>query len=223
MTNRNIRKNLAGMQDLLQGIGDESQTRGETSTTVSRIDTPFAVDTVAKMQALDITVYTRARVYTTNIDFIEYIYDATATVGVAPTVGGGQWVAVNATSINTAITSALYDFDIHGGVIGEIAIGSIPDNATVIRGWYEVLIAPTSGGAGSVAFGIEVDDLTGLQIASSVGGANMILGYHDFVTDGTAANFTTKTTAERDVHIRITTADLTAGKIRCWYEYVWSQ
>ena len=88
---RNVSKNLASMEDLLQGKGVVTQTRGKESVDVHRIDVPFAVDTVEEMQALDVTRYTRANVYSDETTFVSYIYDPNATEGIAPNEGSGSW------------------------------------------------------------------------------------------------------------------------------------
>lgn len=222
MTTRNVKKSLVGMEDIQQGVGTQSQVRAGTTLSIHKLDVPYSVTAIADMQALDIAKYTRARVYRSNVDYIEYSYDAAAVAGVSSNIGAGFWIVVGATRINSAVGSAVYDFAVHGGAIGEIELTRIPDNAVITRGWYEILTTFTGAGS-SVSFGVAVEDITGLQIASSLGGANMTLGYHDFIPDGLATNFTTKTTAERAVHIRVTTAALTAGKARIWFEYIWSE
>ena len=98
MAIRNIRKNLAGMEDLLQGLGTENQVRGDASYVIGKIDTPYAVSTVAAMQALDIAVFTRARVYDGTIDYIDYIYDPLDLTGIVPTEGAGTWIQIASSS-----------------------------------------------------------------------------------------------------------------------------
>ena len=93
-TIRNITKQLAGMEDIVQGQGTINQTRNDVVYTINKVDTPFSVLSIAAMQALDIDVYTRARVYSTNTDFIDYIYDPLATSGITPDVGAGYWIAI---------------------------------------------------------------------------------------------------------------------------------
>jgi hypothetical protein len=74
-----------------------------------------------------------------------------------------------------------------------------------------------------VAFGIDSDDATGLLAATAYNNAAFSVGYHDFTPDGAAANFTTKTTAARDVIMTIAGADLTAGKVKIWFEFIMSE
>jgi len=92
MTVRNVEKNLATMQDLAIGRGKVTQSRGGVNYDVNRIDTPFAVDSLVELKALDVTAYTVARVYFTDQRYYDYIYIATETLGIAPDTGAGTWV-----------------------------------------------------------------------------------------------------------------------------------
>jgi len=121
------------------------------------------------------------------------------------------------------MVSVLYDFLVDAGAQGTIALDdTFPDNSTIIRAYYEVLTALTSGGLATVAFGIETDDVAGLLAATAFDNAAFSVGYHAFLPDGTVANFTTKSIAIRDLIMVIASADLTAGKIQIWYEYITS-
>jgi len=121
--------------------------------------------------------------------------------------------------------SSLYDFSVDGGAIGGMSLtgDNIPDNATITRAWYEVITAFTSGGAATVAFGVSVHDTTGLKAATAYNDASYAVGYGDMIPDGTATNFTTKTTGRRDIWMIIAGAALTGGKVRVWYDYVISE
>ncbi len=121
------------------------------------------------------------------------------------------------------VTSGMYDFSVNGGSVGNIAIASIPDNSTVVKAWYEVLTAPTSGGSATIAFGVQTNDAAGILAATAYNNAVFNTGYHDAIPDGTATNFTTKTTAVRSLVMTIGTSALTAGKIRIWAEYITSE
>jgi lysophospholipase L1-like esterase len=95
MTVRNIKKSLAGMEDIAQGVGPVTQTRADTSVVMNRMDVPFAVLTVAEMSALDPLVYTRARVYLNTTQFADYVYDEANLTGVPSDVAAGTWIAVS--------------------------------------------------------------------------------------------------------------------------------
>ena len=133
-------------------------------------------------------------------------------------------LAYNDTGSTTArLVSVLYDFSVDAGAQGTIALDdTFPDNSTIIRAYYEVLIAPTSGGAATISFGIDIHDPAGLLAATAFDNAAFNAGYHAFLPDGTVANFTVKSNAIIDVIMIIAGADLTAGKIRIWYEYITS-
>ena len=107
MTVRNVRKQLLGMEDILQGVGTQEQTRNSQAFVIGMIDAPYAVNTTAELTALNTSVYKRGRIYSSTTVFTDYIYDATATAGIAPDIGTGFWVVSLA---QQAITSAL-EFD----------------------------------------------------------------------------------------------------------------
>jgi hypothetical protein len=120
------------------------------------------------------------------------------------------------------IGTGLYNFTADGGAISSIDIGDIPNNATIIRAWYEVLTPPTSGGAATIA--ISTSQVANeIVTATAYDNAVFAAGFHDGIPDGTAANFTTKATAKRDINFTIAGATLTAGKIRIWWEYIHSE
>ena len=117
--------------------------------------------------------------------------------------------------------TGIYDFSSQTGSQGDYILGTIPDNARVTRAWYEVQVAPTSGGAATIAFGVATDDASGILAPTAYnGGAFVLNSINDADCTGAASSFTTKTTAERNVILTIAGADLTAGKIRVWWEYI---
>jgi len=113
---------------------------------------------------------------------------------------------------------ATYDFAVDGGAIGNIPINArIPTGATITHAFYEVITAPTSAGAATLAFGVDVNDLAGLKAATPI--ASYTTGYGDLLPDNTAANFTTKTSNPRNIIMTVATAALTAGKINVYFTY----
>ena len=116
--------------------------------------------------------------------------------------------------------TGLYDFSVDGGGVGNYTVGYLPDNCIITRAWYEVLTQPTSDGSATIAMGVGTDDATGILTGTAYDNAIFNTGVHDGTPDGTAANFTTKTTAARSVLLIVAGAALTAGKIRMWWEYV---
>lgn len=121
------------------------------------------------------------------------------------------------------LATALYDFDDQGGAVGNRILSYLPDNATIARSWYEVLTPPTSGGLATIGIGIVTNDVNGIVAATAYSDGVFAAGYHEAIQDGAVANFTVKTTAKRAVVMEIAVADLTAGKIRIWYEYIVSE
>lgn len=86
-----IYKQLASMQDFAQGVGKATQSRNGVNVQVDKVDTPFAVNSLAEMSTLPISEYTRARVYSDTLNFVDYIYDPTDTTG-EPSTGPGTWI-----------------------------------------------------------------------------------------------------------------------------------
>ena len=96
------------MEDLQQGVGQVSQTRNDTVYSVGKIDVPYAVNSEAEMTALDIEVYTRARIYTSTTSFTDYIYDPLDATGIAPDVGSGSWISLDTLATNyDSVTSMI--------------------------------------------------------------------------------------------------------------------
>ena len=115
-----------------------------------------------------------------------------------------------------------YDFATDGGTVAGTPTSlaqSLPDNAIVTRGFYEVTAGFTSGtSTGEFALGIVTDDTNGLLaplVVTSLG-----TGYGELIQDGAASNFSNKTTASRAIQFDVTTEDLTAGTMVIFLEYV---
>ena len=125
--------------------------------------------------------------------------------------------------IQAPIQRGLYDFSVDGGAIGDFDLFYIPDNSTIINAWYEIITPFTSAGLATVALGIATDGAAEILDAKAFDDATwMTSGYHDTLVFPRAANFTTKTTAQRNVNLSIATAALTAGKMYVWCQYITS-
>lgn len=99
----------------------------------------------------------------------------------------------------------IYDFALHGGAIGTIQLPLvIPDNAIITECIVDVLTDPASGGAATIALGLNTT--TDLLAATAIASVTGIV-----VAKAQAAAF--KLTAERNLQITIATAALTAGKL----------
>ena len=122
------------------------------------------------------------------------------------------------------IARATYDFAVDGGAIGAIGLGvTLPDNAVVKRAWYEVLTTLASAtDAATVSLDIPVDDVAGLLAAIAISDATnpWDAGHHECIQDGTAANFSEKCTAARELSMTVAVEALTAGKFILFVEYI---
>ena len=123
------------------------------------------------------------------------------------------------------IARATYDFAEHGGAQGVISLGvTLPDNAIITRAWYEVLTTLQSGtDVATVSIDIPTDDVAGIVAAIAIndGTSPWDAGLFEAIQDGTVANFSIKTTAERELQITVAGGeDLTAGKFILFVEYV---
>ena len=142
-------------------------------------------------------------------------------------MAGSWWthVTIGATLTSShRILRTIWDFTDDGGTVAGTPVdlsGRLPNNAVVTRGYYEVVTAVT-GGASSIAIGIDTDDVNGLLGPTAIGTAGT-LGFHDLIQDGALANFSTKTTASRPIEFDVTGADLTAGRLVIFLEYVVSE
>lgn len=97
---RNVTKSLAGMEDLQRKRGVHTQVRRDREVEVHGIDVPLAVGSVAELLALDPSDYSRVRVYHTDVEFTDYVFDNLATTGLAPDGDYlGTWVPPARSSI----------------------------------------------------------------------------------------------------------------------------
>jgi hypothetical protein len=94
-----IRKNLGGYEDLLLGTGTESQTRGDDSVVVTKINSEWVFYTVAEIQALDVLRFkhvTLVNIAASSVKKYDYNAASTATPNdqdiIQPDVGSGRWI-----------------------------------------------------------------------------------------------------------------------------------
>lgn len=119
------------------------------------------------------------------------------------------------------ILRARYDFSIQGGAIGAINLlddngkaAVIPDNAIITKVLVDVITAPTSGGAATIALG--ANTTTDIKAATAIASYTGIVAC---VPVETAASCV-KTTADRNVVATVATAALTAGRFYVLVEYI---
>jgi hypothetical protein len=96
MTSRTINKVLIAQEDLALGQGAVSQTRQGVSTSVTQVDLPWIVTSLALLSALDTTKYKHCILNLSNAIRVYYYNAASAEtaddyVYIDPDVGSGQW------------------------------------------------------------------------------------------------------------------------------------
>lgn len=95
MTVRNIKKNLAGAEDLLHGIGTESQARGGSLYEMHKLDTYVPTYDVTEMQRSSLTFM---RLYGIDTVYTDYRRNPTGTVGI-PSELGGVWEPIRSSEL----------------------------------------------------------------------------------------------------------------------------
>jgi len=121
------------------------------------------------------------------------------------------------------VKKGIFDFSDQGGAAGYITLKddrgddvTVPDNAIVKHSYYDVVTElQPSGGTPAVSIGLQSDG----DIVASV---TKTVGQGDGTQDGAAANML-KLTAERTLRLKVASADLTAGKLAAFLEYVISE
>lgn len=118
---------------------------------------------------------------------------------------------------------ATYDFAVSGGVVGDIGLGVfLPDNAVVTDLMIdEVTALTTAGGSATISLELGVG-------ADSPGALFTLLAFAAGFVPGAnyptiLAGVTAKTTKAAELSLTIAVADLTAGKLRIYVEYVVSE
>lgn len=84
-TQRVVRKQLAGAEDLLQGVGIVTQTRGSGSYPIHKLDIPIPTYDIAEMQASSAEFM---RLYGTDTAYTDYRRNPEGTVGIPSNLGG---------------------------------------------------------------------------------------------------------------------------------------
>ena len=95
MTVRNIKKNLAGAEDLLHGIGVETQSRGGAFYDMHKLDTYVPTYDVTEMQRSSLTFM---RLYGTDTAYTDYRRNPTGTIGI-PSDLGGVWEPIRSSEL----------------------------------------------------------------------------------------------------------------------------
>ena len=95
MTVRNIKKNLAGAEDLLHGIGVETQARGGSLYDMHKLDTYVPTYDVEEMKRSSLTFM---RLYGTDTAYTDYRRNPTGTIGI-PSDLGGVWEPIRSAEL----------------------------------------------------------------------------------------------------------------------------
>lgn len=116
-----------------------------------------------------------------------------------------------------------YSFAVNGGAQGDIALtaqdGAIPNGAIVIRAIADVQTVPTSGGAATIA--VKVQAAADANAADAISGAPWSTATPKTLDKLTIADgVLIKLTADRTPVITVGTADLTAGIIVFYFDYI---
>lgn len=92
-TQRVVRKQLAGAEDLLQGVGTVTQTRGTGTYPIHKLDVPTPMTSVTEMQESN---FAFVRLYFSATYYVDYRYNAEATAGIIAIGRPGYWEYVSA-------------------------------------------------------------------------------------------------------------------------------
>jgi len=93
MTQRTVKKSLAGLEDLTLGEGTENQSRNGGTYPITQIRYVYPVNSLAELNALDTDLFVKARLYTGDIETPPVDYEFIAGVWEQTSLGGGSSVA----------------------------------------------------------------------------------------------------------------------------------
>lgn len=124
-----------------------------------------------------------------------------------------------------SIIRAEYDRTVDSGSTGTVNLRNavIPNNARVIRAWYDVLTTFTSASdTASIGISIPTDDSNGILAPIAISDASnpWDAGIHSTIQSGLVSGISEKTTAARNLQLVISGEAVTAGKAVIYAEYV---
>lgn len=123
-------------------------------------------------------------------------------------------VATDDALSNLRVARATYDFAVNGGDISAIGLGvTIPDNAIIVGGFYDVITTHTSSGD-SATLAIHVEGANDIVNAVAIGtGTPWDAGQRAIIPKATTPESTAvKTSAAREITVTIAVEAVTAGK-----------
>lgn len=179
-TQRVVRKQLAGAEDLLQGVGIVTQTRGSGSYPIHKLDIPIPTYNIAEMQASSAEFM---RLYGTDTAYTDYRRNPEGTIGI-PSNLGGVWEPMRSSEYlvcgNFATGAYVFSSDCivaldqqsynwQGSVPKVVAAGATPQ---------------TSGGIGAGAWVYRTDETLRSDLTRSILSQtlNDLYGLKNFVT-----------------------------------------
>ena len=135
MTVRNIKKNLAGAEDLLHGIGVEAQSRGGAIYEMHKLDTYVPTYDVEEMKRSSLTFM---RVYWTDTNYTDFRRNPVGTVGIASDLGGVWEVAGDSLKLRQLLARQAAEAGFN------LVDGSFEEGAN-ISGWPDVVWCQADG------------------------------------------------------------------------------
>ena len=186
MTVRNIKKNLAGAEDLLHGIGVETQSRGGAFYEMHKLDTYVPTYDVTEMQRSSLTFM---RLYGTDTAYTDYRRNPTGTVGI-PSDLGGVWEPIRSSELPVC-GSFIYG----AYVFSSDCIVGYNDSFMQWQGDTPKVVAAgatpaTSGGIGAGAWVDRTDETLRTDLASTTGAG--LVGYQPAGTGAVATTVQSK-------------------------------
>lgn len=135
MTVRNIKKNLAGAEDLLHGIGVETQSRGGAIYEMHKLDTYVPTYDIEEMKRSSLTFM---RMYWTDTNYTDFRRNPTGTIGIASDLGGVWEVAGDSLKLRQLLAKQAAEAGFN------LVDGSFEEGAN-ISGWPDVVWCQADG------------------------------------------------------------------------------
>lgn len=93
MSQRTVKKSLAGLEDITMGEGIENQSRDSKTFPITQFRYVYPVNSIAELDALDTDLFVKARLYTGDITTPPVDYEFIAGVWEQTSLGGGSSIA----------------------------------------------------------------------------------------------------------------------------------
>lgn len=132
-------------------------------------------------------------------------------------------VATDDALSNLRVARATFDFDVDGGTVAAHGLGvTIPDNAIIVGGFYDVITKFESPTTDQAVLAIHVEGANDIVTAVEINtGTPWDAGLRAIIPKATTPESTgVKTTAAREITVTITVEAITVGKFVLFLEYV---